>query len=524
MSTGDDVEQFFEEDANALLNKTLTDLEKRAQIREELMLREARRQADKFVEYAIRHEKTGRSLRNAPHHIEWHRHLDTHRFSIIQAPVEHAKTTHIGIGRVLHRLGNDPRLRIAIVSNTLPQAQKLLLAIKAHIESNPRVKRVFPLLRKSIDTSDPWHSTQIVVDRRLDPNDPLTRTIAKDPSIQALGVSGPINGSRVDVLVLDDILDFENTRTIEQRKKILDWFESTAFPRVTDGGEIWFIGTPWMPDDLMHELGKRATFATLRHSAVLNPDEPPAQWKTLWNAQFTHKRILDVYNSTTPGNFARAYLCQTRLDAHARFKQEWLDGMLALGKGWRSFTQAPTTNGKAWPCFTGVDLGVGESSDHDLTCLFTIALEPGTRRRVVVEVKSGRWQAPDIVGKIIDTYKRFGSIIVVESNGAQKFLAQFAGAGGLPVRPFFTSAQNKYDEHFGVESLAVEMRNGMWNVPSGPSGNEHGLEEREWFREMLFYDPELHTGDRLMASWFAREAARNYAPDKTFGRFDVQAR
>ncbi len=29
-----------------------------------------------------------------------------------------------------------------------------------------------------------------------------------------------------------------------------------------------------------------------------------------------------------------------------------------------------------------------------------------------------------------------------------------------------------------------------------------------WVNEMLYYDPRSHTGDRLMASWFAREAAR----------------
>ena len=31
-----------------------------------------------------------------------------------------------------------------------------------------------------------------------------------------------------------------------------------------------------------------------------------------------------------------------------------------------------------------------------------------------------------------------------------------------------------------------------------------------WIQEMLYYDPEAHTGDRLMASWFAREAARGF--------------
>lgn len=68
------------------------------------------------------------------------------------------------------------------------------------------------------------------------------------------------------------------------------------------------------------------------------------------------------------------------------------------------------------------------------------------------------------------------------------------------------------------------MRNGLWLIPSGQSGAELTEDVREWQRDMLFYSPESHTGDRLMASWFAREAARNYAPEKTFGYADTQAR
>lgn len=490
-------------------------LYERAKVLHELQLRDARKYAARFAEYAIRHERTGKRIKNAPHHEAWHRHLDLNRFAIIFAPVEHGKTQQIGITRVIHKLGQEPERRIAIVSNTGAQASKLLGSIKAHIENNPRVREVFPHLRRSTRPGDPWHSTQLTVQRN---------TIAKDPSIQALGVTGPLVGSRVDVLVLDDVLDFENTRTKEQRAKLLEWFETTAATRVTATGEIWIIGTPWMSDDLMHELSKRAGYATVRYSAVQNPSDAPSAWIPLWPEQFTTERLVEVYNNTTPGNFARKYLCQVRMDQHARFQQEWLDRAVAQGKGWKMFDRAPMSAGKAWPCFTGVDLGVGEGAEHDLSCLFTIALEPGTRRRVVVDVQSGRWQAPEIVRRILDTYQRFGSIVVVESNGAQRFLAQFAQAGGLPVRTFYTTAQNKYDEAFGVESLAVEMRNGLWLIPSGQSGAELTEDVREWQRDMLFYSPESHTGDRLMASWFAREAARNYAPEKTFGYADTQAR
>jgi hypothetical protein len=52
-----------------------------------------------------------------------------------------------------------------------------------------------------------------------------------------------------------------------------------------------------------------------------------------------------------------------------------------------------------------------------------------------------------------------------------------------------------------VESLAVEFERGQWIVPDAPM-------TRAWVRELLAYNPAGHTGDRVMASWLAREALR----------------
>jgi hypothetical protein len=159
------------------------------------------------------------------------------------------------------------------------------------------------------------------------------------------------------------------------------------------------------------------------------------------------------------------------------------------------------------PCFTGVDLAVGKDAHNDLSCLFTIAIDD-RQKRLVVDIQSGRWQAPETIARLADVHRRYGSIIMVEDNGAQSYLLQWASSQGVPVRSF-TTGRNKYDEAFGIESLAVEMRSGLWIIPSGPTGAEVSEEAQAWIRELLFYSPEMHTGDRAMASWFAREAARS---------------
>lgn len=462
---------------------------------EEIHVVEARESPAAFAQYVFRHEETNAHIVNAPHHIEWHKFFDENRRAILFAPVEHGKTQQI-LARILWTLGKYPAKRLAVISNTFdPHAVKLLSALRTHIESNPRVQRVFPNLKPSELDGDPWGQSRLTVARH---------TIAKDPSLQALGTFGPINGSRLDGIVLDDILNFENTRTIEQVRKVVDWLDAEVLPRVTEDGFVHWIGTPWNPADPMHEVAKRPAWKSKRYSGVINPTEPMDKWRPLWPEQFSLERLRRVYDGTTPVNFARKYLCEVRVDTASRFQQAWIDHARGLGRAYRLLDRQPHgPDGRPWPCFTGVDLGIGQGEGHDLTVLFTIALDE-RRRKVVCDIQAGRWTAPDIVLRIQNVVHRYNSQVFVEDNAAQSFIAQWAGQDGLPVRGFTTTAGRKYDEHFGIESLAVEMRNGGWVIP-----DQRHVEIEAWIQEMLFYTPDAHTGDRLIASWLARECARS---------------
>lgn len=465
----------------------------------ELQVAEARHNAAAFVEYALANEKTGEALQNAPHHNEWHAFLDANRRAVLFAPVEHAKTTHVAVGRVLWTLGRSPSTRLALISNTAAQAEKILAAVKLNILENPRVMEVFPELKPSGRDGDPWHGKAITIARP---------TIAKDPSVQALGVGGPLVGSRLDGAILDDVLDFENTRTPEQMAKLVEWCETTLLTRLTEGAFLHVIGTPWNGSDLLHVLEARPGFASRRYSAVENPHDPSDLWRPIWPEQFSRERLKAIHDDMTPSNFMRKYFCVITAGESARFRVEWIDAAIAAGRRYARFPLAPLMRQTGQPLhhFTGVDLAVGKNADSDLTVILTIALEDP--RKIVVDLQAGRWQAPEILDRIRATQTRYGSHVVVEDNGAQSFLLQWAMDWGIPVTPF-TTGRNKYDEKLGIESLAVEMRAGEWVFPCGPKGLDPELAALR--RELEVYDPASHTGDRLMALWFAREAARTRA-------------
>lgn len=477
-----------------------------------------------LCEYVLRHEKTGRRILNAPFHAEWHQFFSDNDWGVLICAVEHGKTQQIAVGRILWEIGRNPAIRVALVQDTVDKAAKTLGVIRTYIERSDAYHEVFPDVKRSTREKHPWHQYAIEVERD---------GFAKDPTVQAYGSGSDIVGIRTDLVVLDDILNFDNSRTEEARQKTLDWFDTTVLTRVQDEegtgehGRCWLIGTPWHPEDILHVLKRRGGFGHKTYSAVHNPDDSPKEWRPVWPAQWSLNRLLKRMAGMTPHNFARKYLARAVHDLTSRFPEAVIQRALMAGRGYALQHRRPRMpNGRELPCFTGVDIGIGQKEKHDLSVILTIALDERFRR-ILVQIESGRWPAQELIDRIVDAHWRFESKVVVENNAAQDFIRQFVAARSVPVTPFQTTGRSKFDEHFGVESIAVEMRQGLWVFPS-PSGEgppDEGLEPEvaALIANMRAFHPESHTGDRLMALWFAREGARKLQKPRS-GRSDHMVR
>jgi len=448
----------------------------------------AREDVNVFSTAVIRDEMTGSALENASLHEAWHDLAEQHDRLLIWSAIEHGKTTQMSVIRTLWELGRDPSLRFAIVSNTHGQAAKIMRSIKTYIERSAELRQVFPSLKP---TSDTWTASSIVVQR---PH------VSKDPSVQVFGIHGNVTGARLDRVILDDILDYENTRTAAARDDLWNWYHAALGGRLTDRARVLCVGTAFHPDDFMHRFARQVGSARAHRYPVLDPATHQPRWPERWPMA----RVDAKRGELTPIEFARQLLCLARDDAQARFKREWIERGLYRGNG-KSLCFGLSTLPQGVKTYTGVDLAVQVKDSADLTVLFDIAVHPNGDRELL-GIEAGRWSGPEIVTKIIDHHRRYLSICVVENNAAQDFIVQFArGSFAVPIRPF-TTGRNKAHPEFGVESLAAEMAGGKWIIP-----NQDGRldpEVQAWVEEMLYYDPKAHTGDRLMASWFAREGAR----------------
>lgn len=488
-------------------------LPKLVQRRRDLIVARARANPNVFAAYVLRDEKTAKPIRPASIHEQWHDLINKHDRLLIWSFVEAGKTSQITIGRSLWELGRDPLLRIAILSKTKPLAQKIVRSCQQVIAGDTSgalaYREVFPGVRPAKDPSMPWTSMAITIERA---------STAKDPSIQAAGNFGNIIGSRIDLLILDDVLDSVNTRTPAPRDALWEWVHGTLIGRMSEHGRIIVVGNAWHPDDLMHRFERQQGFKAYRFP-VASPDGELA-WPARWSAE----RIERAKDDFGPLDYARQLFCQPRDDDSSKFKREWIDSCLTRGRGLdflatradildeladpataAAYRLGAATGGEI-PIYVGVDLAVQRHAAADLTAFTTVALLPdGTRR--LCNIESGRWGAPEILRHIKDHDDRYRPVFVVENVGAQDYIVQLAQGRGIPVIPYTTGAKIAHPE-FGIEGLAAELAAAQWVIPNpNPPDGIH----REVFaviQDLLGYDPKSHKGDRLMALFFAREGLR----------------
>lgn len=448
----------------------------------------ARANPSMFNRLVLKDEQTGKRVHQAPVHDEWQKLLSENDRVVMWSFVEGGKTAQISVGRTLFELGQDPNQRVLIVSKTQRGAAKIMRAVAQYIQRDPDLREVFPKLRPHPDKQLPWNSQAIVVDREI---------ISKDPTVQCCGLFGDVLGSRLDRVVFDDILDFDNTRSAHARRETIDWIRQTVWGRLTEGAHVTFVGNAWHPKDAMHAFAAEPRFQGFRFPVV------DSAGKYAWPERWTPERI-ELARLDMSTDFARQMLCMPRDDSASRFKQEWIDKALAAGEGYRLVSRVDVLP-PGYAVYTGVDLAVQQGAHNDLTVLFTVLLHPDGKRQVL-GIESGRFTGPEIVDRLEDASDRYGSICIVENNAAQDFILQFARSQSRATVVPFTTGRQKAHPEFGVEGLATEMASGKWIIPNRKK--RVSAEVDAWMSEMLYFAPNEHTGDRLMASWFAREGCR----------------
>jgi len=457
-------------------------------------------------------------------------------YVLVNMPPEHAKSMTVSIDYVVYRIVTNPNVRIKLVSKTQAMAKEFLYAIKQRLTSTQwsELQRRYAPVEGFKATADKWTSDSIYLERDSG---------EKDPTVQALGIGGQIYGARADLIILDDCVTLANASEFEKQ---IRWIQQEVLTRVGPTGKILVVGTRVDPMDLYREMrnperypDNKSPWTYLAMPAVLEFDDDPKKWKTLWpmsdrpwDADDTEADENGLYPRWSgehlrrrrglidPKTWAMVYQ-QQDVESSAIFSPECVRGSIS---GMRPIGPLiPGAPGQPASMANQYIVAAMDPAMSGDTFSVVMAGDRTTGKRYLLE--ASRMPAPtpqqirDLIKGWTDKYQP--KVWVIEKNAFQLFLTQdeeinrYLSSRGTRLVSHYTGA-NKMDAEFGVASMAglfgsldnqgKHMKNNLLDLPR--ADNEH---IKALIEQLITWSAGTkNKQDGPMALWFAETQMRDY--------------
>lgn len=194
-----------------------------------------------------------------PYHLKLlNNHLSSPR-TLSMGPRGSGKSYILTTAYSLMNLLKYPEKSIAVACKKQGQAQDLIRQIKNFLQDD-YVKEMFGDLQ-----GDLWNETSLNLTNKTDKTQ-------LEPSITAAAVSADTSfiSKHFDIIILDDIVGVENSRTVGQREKLIDFYNSTIVPASKPTTEIHCIGTHYHWADFWVYLEGLGIYKILKMKAIDN--------------------------------------------------------------------------------------------------------------------------------------------------------------------------------------------------------------------------------------------------------------
>lgn len=209
----------------------------------------------------------GAPIYPAAHHSIWLDLMTDERIRklLIIAPPEAAKTTWTILAYVGTYIGFYPERSVIIGSTSGGVAEQRSLSLRNAVESDtfracfPHAK---PVKKSGVLKWSPekWSLA----------TNGLIRPGRIHPTVAAYGTGGSVIGSRADLIVADDLLDFDSSRTAHQREFVETWFHNSLLSRrKSRTGRVIVIGTAWHHGDLYAKARREGSWVVC-HTPLLS--------------------------------------------------------------------------------------------------------------------------------------------------------------------------------------------------------------------------------------------------------------
>jgi hypothetical protein len=437
-----------------------------------------------------------------PMHHDWANNTDDAwkhgRRAGTMAPRDHGKTQQMRAW-IVFELGKStiPRLawrqsiRIKLFKNTHDNAAEIVSQVARDIESNPRLKILFPALKPA--RRGKWTDHKIYIQR---PDN------LPDASFEGRGILSSATGGRADMIFLDDICDLKNSvLEPKTREKILLALDSVVF-NLREPWTRWSaIGTAWHELDANAQLQKRT--ADWDWTIWRIQDQPGSPFRILWPGKWD-QAALDESFRNNEREFERGF--NNRPFGDKESLVNWDDVMACMDYDLVMGDQPFRTPVRV----AGYDLAIGKS-DHASYFFGTCLGRGGSGKIVVLSFVRARIPFRQQVGTVVNFQKRFSpDWHMVENNGYQEvLLEQIEYEYPDIVVEAHTTGKSKMDPYMGLPGLAPLFRKRLIVLPvKGTDGTVHDGSDRTCECPMCIFLRELRwfpagTTDGVMSFWIA---------------------
>lgn len=273
--------------------------------------------------------------------------IDAKRSGVILAPRGSGKTTILNTGLLSWIIANNPGIRIGLFSQKAEKAEAMSAAIMGTISESEEFREIYGDLR------GPWKWT---ASEWLRKDSPHFKT--KDRTMVTGGAdqSSSAVSKRFDLIICDDILDENNTYTIDRREKLETWFWKTLKPtQAAEGCAVLVIGTRWVEDDLYQKLIESNKWPALIIPAIYEENgEEKSYWPSVWPMERLYAEREDVGWD----NFACSYLNDiSGLRDGTIFRKDW----------WKDNYFEHLPHDREYVFTVGIDLASSERERADWT-------------------------------------------------------------------------------------------------------------------------------------------------------------
>jgi predicted phage terminase large subunit-like protein len=344
-----------------------------------------------------------------PHHRAILSHILSNRISLNLCSRGHGKSTIGNIAFCIYKIIQDRNIRILVVSNTNIQAISFLRECKNQFESNTKLLDLFG----TFQATQKWTESEMTVAGRT--------SIKKESTLTALGATGALTGKHFDIIIADDITDFESSRTELQRTKLSEWYRTSLLPSLEPGGQLVVLGTRYAPTDLYQELVNSGQYNVQVQRAIMEDGTP------LWPGKFPIEDLLRKKEELGSLIFDLQFQNSIELARAGHiFKYEWLT----------FYDTAPAT----LKIYQGVDLAIAQSETSDYFVLCTIGHDTKTGLFYVLDIFRQRLSFNSQLDIIKKKAQQWNPVSIgIESNAYQKALSgELIRTTSLPIKQLTT--------------------------------------------------------------------------------------